>query len=368
MLNNLQVLRALAATGVVLAHIATLNEAVLMPWLGWGTAGVDLFFVISGFVMVYTTAGKPVGPGQFMLNRIIRIVPLYWALTIAVFAIALVAPALLQSTQASWFDLARSLLFIPFQKNGGLIQPVLFLGWTLNYEMFFYALFALSLALPTLRLRIGIMSVLLAALVLAGLWLRPAATIPLFYTSPLLLEFAFGMALAFLYCRSEFSRWSRLWPWGLLAAGALLGPVIAAVRPDAHSLIARGIPAAFIVWAAVMFEAQGKSYGDRFLLLIGAASYALYLSHPFAFIPLEMLARGAALTSGWVLLPVAAAELAVILAVAVLVHLGLERPMTQWLRARTSGRRTSEARALWPWRLRAPPAGDSRGDKSARGD
>ncbi len=109
MINNVQVLRGFAAFLVLLAHSVGYNERLLDPIFGVGTRGVDLFFVISGFVMVLTTSKRPVTPVQFLLNRAIRIVPLYWILTLAVFAIALVAPQLLKATRADYGELVKSL-------------------------------------------------------------------------------------------------------------------------------------------------------------------------------------------------------------------------------------------------------------------
>src|SRR6185437_14170487 len=134
-LDNIQALRAIAALLVVFVHLAVPVAALGVAPFGAG--GVDLFFVISGFIMVYTTVGRPISGAEFLGRRIVRIVPLYWLLTLAVFGIALIAPTLLQFTTASWGQLLKSLFFIPFAKANGDVQPVLFLGWTLNYEMFF---------------------------------------------------------------------------------------------------------------------------------------------------------------------------------------------------------------------------------------
>lgn len=354
---------------VVCTHAETLNKRLVMPWVHWGISGVDLFFVISGFVMVYTTAGRPVAPARFLLNRIVRIVPLYWVFTLAVFALALAAPMLLQSTTANWLDLIRSLFFLPFQKGGGLTQPVLFLGWTLNYEMFFYALFALSLWVRPLGLRTGLMVLLLGLLAAAGQIFHPRGTISAFYTNSIILEFAFGMALAYFNRKAVFSNWPPVVP-ALLLALAAGGAILAVHSPLAFHYRAFywGVPAILVVWAAVMLEARGRRYsGDR-LLLLGAASYSIYLAHPFAYIPIEKLATRAHLTTGTALPLMFAAAVAAMMATGVAVHLLLERPLTQAIRGVTRGPGAQgEARALWPWRLSAKP-GDSRGDKAARDD
>jgi exopolysaccharide production protein ExoZ len=356
-LNNLQVLRALAACLVVLTHTVSLNKPLLRPWLTWGEAGVDLFFVISGFVMVYTTADKSVTPHKFALNRIVRIVPMYWGLTLAVFAVALIAPSLLQASRADWGELLKSLFFIPFVKSNGLTQPVLFLGWTLNYEMFFYALFALSLMIRSVGLRTGLMVVVLALLVAAGLLIEPASPIARFYTDPILLEFLFGMLLGYAHWRTRSSaiplRWAHV-AFGL--AAVLVVPQIF-IATDGHRALTWGVPAALIVLGALLLDLHGRSHQGRFLLLVGAASYVLYLTHPFIAIPVEKLAVRLGLVELPVVLVSIVLEVSLATLVAIAVHLAIERPVTAVLRGWLAGDRGRpqwrDAFALWPWRLKS---------------
>lgn len=133
-IDSIQLLRAVAAIAVVTQHVP-------IPIFGDGLWGVDLFFVISGFIMCHATARSG---RNFFLKRIIRIVPLYWLGTLFIYALALTLPQLLNTTTANPVDLLKSLLFIPFIK-GGIPVPIVFQGWTLNYEMFFYGLFWISL-------------------------------------------------------------------------------------------------------------------------------------------------------------------------------------------------------------------------------
>jgi peptidoglycan/LPS O-acetylase OafA/YrhL len=124
----IQVLRFLAAFSVMMVHL---------PVIGFGIWGVDIFFVISGFIMMYVTENNQ---KNFLVKRIIRIVPLYWILTLGVFSIAIFYPDLLNNTTANFEHLIKSLFFIPFDKNGSGHFPILFLGWTLNFEVIFYIL------------------------------------------------------------------------------------------------------------------------------------------------------------------------------------------------------------------------------------
>ena len=82
----------------------------------------------------------------FFIKRLIRIVPLYWIVTIAIFLISIFLPQYLNNTSNNYLHLIKSLLFIPFDKNGTGHFPVHFLGWSLNFEIIFYLLFAISLS------------------------------------------------------------------------------------------------------------------------------------------------------------------------------------------------------------------------------
>ncbi|MFZ0607334.1 MAG: hypothetical protein WAM75_06630 [Xanthobacteraceae bacterium] len=115
-----------------------------------------------------------------------------WLGTLAVFAIAGIAPSLLNSTTTNVTELIKSLFFIPYVKDNGLTHPVLFLGWTLNYEIFFYGIFAFALSFGA-RLAPIIATAVITSLVLIGL-LFPIHTEPFqFWTRPIMLEFLLGV-------------------------------------------------------------------------------------------------------------------------------------------------------------------------------
>ena len=132
-IESIQVLRFFAAFSVMMVHL---------PIFEFGIWGVDIFFIISGFIMMYVTENNE---KFFLIKRIFRIVPLYWILTLGVFILAIFVPDILNNTTANIEHLFKSLFFIPFDKNGTGHFPILFLGWTLNFEVIFYFLFALSL-------------------------------------------------------------------------------------------------------------------------------------------------------------------------------------------------------------------------------
>lgn len=290
----IQILRGLAALAIVVLH-AFHDAEFLALARGWSFtapdwplgAGVDLFFVISGFVMVVASQklfAQPGAPYKFLGRRLARIVPIYWAATSLFLIILLARPEVLNSPLPDMGEILRSYLFIPYLKAGdGLIQPVYKLGWTLNYEMMFYVVFALAIVLPA-RLAVAAVTVFFAGLVGLGLALKPSPGALSFWTSPMILEFVAGMWLG-LARLSEF-RLPRLAGPALVLLGLLLIAAGGSTATDLDRLINWGLPAALIVAGASLGPGEERpeshSLPVRALASLGDASYALYLCHPFA--------------------------------------------------------------------------------------
>ncbi|MGI8397393.1 acyltransferase family protein [Agrobacterium deltaense] len=286
MIINLQVLRAAAAFLVFFHHFMP-NIDKLFPGAKtyeFGAAGVDIFFVLSGFIMVLTTFNKDSDPARFFFNRIARIVPIYWIMTSAIVALFLIGfrPIGVLDLQLSY--VWKSLLFIPFMRNG-LWEPILSVGWTLNFEMFFYALFALLLIVPDFRLRIVLLVTILACLVGAGMIfvLNPYLE---YYTSPVILDFAFGAGFGAFYVsgRASFSSGNRTCAWLLIAMGALL--VAATGRglelSSSHNILRPmtwGFAGLLLIYGCVLLEENGFVAKNRILIYLGNASYSIYLVH-----------------------------------------------------------------------------------------
>jgi peptidoglycan/LPS O-acetylase OafA/YrhL len=330
-----QVLRGAAALAVVFLHVtqqagAFVGVPGLAPYawlrpLPWD-AGVDVFFVISGFVMLWSSArlfGRPGGVWRFLGRRIARVVPLYWLLTTALVAGALLRPAWLSEPwPGDWAYVAASYAFLPYRRPDGFIQPVFRLGWTLNYEMMFYAIFALALRWrPTVAIP-GVIGVLVA-LAGCGRVLRPAWTPAAFWTDSIVLEFAFGVLLAAAALGgTRLPRAGRL----LLAAVGLAGLAADATGVGIPRGVAWGLPSAALVGAAGLGGAGGA--GGRLRRAaerLGDASYALYLVHPFPMrlLQLEWPAGGPLWIVGYI---AAATLISVVLALAL--HRWVERKLT----------------------------------------
>ena len=330
MLLNVQMLRGIAALLVVFVHLDALARMAGLPAGSsfFGNSGVDLFFVISGMIMVMTTAGGRQTPAGFLRNRLARIAPLYWTITLAVFAVALAAPALMQTTSADPVQLVKSLAFIPFARADGAMHPTVFVGWTLNYEMMFYVLFALGMALPGRWLGLIATGVAIALAAAAGQVFRPTAPVIAFYLQPVILEFAGGMALgALLPLLPE----RPAWRWPAVAAGLVAFVMMLAdawLWPSLDRAVIFGLPAVAVVAAAVIAERAGLRAGQGWVQLIGAASYAIYLTHFFC---TQAVVKAAQLLHAGPALALALFPIAFLLvaAVGVAAHRRIELPLTE---------------------------------------
>jgi len=290
LITNLQLLRALAAYAVVVYHIGD-QEPADLAWFRSlshaGAAGVDLFFVLSGFIMVFTTRRAEPTATDFLRKRITRIVPTYWLVTLATFGLLLLGLRPIGNHGADVGYLVSSLLFIPVERGASGTIPLVAVGWTLNYEMFFYLVFAAALSLTKgRRLAYSIVGVLLA-FVLVGLFVQTANPRLRLVTSPLLLEFSFGILLARLWegALQLSKRTLERLGLGLVLVGgsALLGvgggvPLPVVTGPWRFAWF--GIPAAAVVAGALSLEAAGRKVSSKRWLFQGEASYALYLVHP----------------------------------------------------------------------------------------
>ena len=283
MLNGLQVLRAFAAYAVVAFHVFEFLHAD--PGFGVGRfevgkAGVDLFFVLSGFIMVYTTAPDE-SPARFIIKRAARIVPLYWAATALAIAVAFVRPWLLPNADLSPAAIAKSFAFIPAPDLSGALQPVLFVGWTLNFEMMFYALFALTLFLPARHRTRRLIGALIAAFLLARLF--GAGTAAAFYGQPILLDFGIGCLIARALPLPRVARFARRVPlWPVLPAATLGFFVLHALGlPSDAEALAFGLTAGVLVFAVAAQDLYRRPVRAPVLQALGDSSYSAYLLHPF---------------------------------------------------------------------------------------
>jgi len=278
--NGIQALRGIAAVMVVVHH-STILWGMYHGWGVWGNgaAGTDIFFIISGFVMVVATVGResPLHPARkFLERRIARVVPLYWLITAVVVAKGL----WVRSNSEFQNHVAHvaytpayvlcSLFFIPFKDT----SPIVFTGWTLSYEMFFYLLFAIPLAL-----RIGVVRTLAPLLLILGVlgYLNHAGWPAIaMLVSPLLLEFLAGLLLGYAVLHGKIG---NHWLMGALGILAMVVLCLVGLPYLSLRLLIWGVPAFCILLGTVAMEPVASRGWPGWVLLIGDSSYSLYLSH-----------------------------------------------------------------------------------------
>lgn len=347
LLSNIQILRFFAAVAVLVGHAGDLfmpSTAYLraIPW----SAGVDIFFVISGFVMTYLTQGqlgRPGAPRTFLIRRIIRIVPPYWLFTTLMVVAVLLLGDYVHNTEVSGVSLVTSYLFVPWPRVAdGQLNPLLSQGWTLNYEAFFYLAFAAALLF-----RRGLWWLAGAFLLLVAVHpFIPAALFVLtFWTNPIILEFLGGVALALLFLRGHRLAW-----WGslcLVALGVAVFLITEPVEPGAfRRVIHVGLPS-LMLCASLALASEPAASGTirRAMVTGGDSSYTLYLSHTFT------LNAGAIL---WRRFGGAAPEVSMALAIlaaiaaAAIVYRWMERPVTDALHSVTGTARARGVAAVAP--------------------
>lgn len=275
---GIQALRGVAAVGVVTHHIAlALGTRSPIGMFHIGAIGVDLFFPISGIVMCLSGGALPWR--TFLWRRVARIVPLYWLFTTFKLLTFAAVPGLVRRGVPSALYVVGSFLFIPVRDDAGMVAPVILAGWTLNFEMFFYLICTFVLFAAPQRFAPGVICFILAITVF-GLIGAPGSHSLQVLTSPMLLEFVAGFVIAL------------LWQRGLRIPVALIGPVILVALLWAWQFpqesgdlygewrpLRWGIPGAALVWCVMSMEDKVPFWRWRPLLLLGDASYAIYLGH-----------------------------------------------------------------------------------------
>lgn len=348
-LQSLQILRAIAALMVLISHLAQsemrfLADPITPAWLVAGVSGVDLFFVISGFVMVYVT--RPLRTpdldaiGGFLFARVTRIYPIYWVFSAAMIAGYAVIPGLARG--ADDFDLLATFLLLPSDT-----QPVLVVAWTLIHEMYFYIAFAALLLAPARWLPGLLLAWLVGVAIAHGAGLSSLSPAMAILAHPLTAEFILGCAIGLLVVsgRRKFAlpalALGVMW-WIAATAVLALSGVLSQAPMGWDRVLAWGVPAGLIVYGALGLELDHGLKGPKSLERVGDWSYALYLCHlPLVAVLTRLWAsRGPEL--GWfdnVLVMIIGAAASLIVA-AMAFHL-IERPTIGW--ARQAGKQLFKA-------------------------
>lgn len=330
MLISVQLLRGFAALLVVLHHIAFKERTYGVSgfdWLHIGGSGVDLFFIISGFIMCYSTHDKNITFGKFIALRVERILPLYWFFTTVALAVFIVAPQVVNSSGGTT-SILDSYLLIP-TGNKYLVQN----GWTLSYEFYYYFAFSVFIFLikdRSLRYLSTVFSLCLLATL--GFVLQPEDHILKFIFSSWLYEFAMGVISFYIL---------RKYKIGTGLGTALLSIGLALLiyknnNMDAFSTfpgaLSVGVPMWLVFTGLVSLESWFKNKTNvilKFGILLGYSSYSLYLIHPFVLSPAAMILKKLHLTVPYLfgfgmLIPA--------LASGIIGYLYLEKPMVKFFK------------------------------------
>jgi exopolysaccharide production protein ExoZ len=357
-LLSIQAMRGFAVLAVIMIHIQLYFSAQLampdfIPYFNIGAASVDLFFVISGFIMVYASErlfGRPDGTRIFFLRRIARIVPLYWATT-TIMLIYLVLRHRDFDAGGNFFQwVVASYSFFPFPRGDGTVSPLHGVGWTLNYEMFFYSLFGCFVFSSRRGVVIAI-GTLFCTLIAIGVLFHPLPEPFGFWTSPIIIEFVFGMIIALAY--RDGVRLPRWLVRTLVTAGfavyawsATKGHFFGPPPESAMRVLLWGVPAIAIIGGLALAAQRPQATPLwRLFGFLGDASYSLYLVHPMALaIPRIVLGRWIEPTSApWLYV---AAMLACAIAVPLVVYVFIEKPTTEALQKRIEARPRAPIREM----------------------
>jgi peptidoglycan/LPS O-acetylase OafA/YrhL len=266
--TNIQILRAIACINVIIAHSIyfaisnNFNSSFALFFKDWGTNGVDIFFVISGFIIYYIHKKNNRSGFDFILQRMKRIIPLYWFYSLVLFIFFNLFPILFNKYSTDFNHLFLSLFFLSdifFNK-----LPVYHLGWTLEIEFFYYLIFGLFIIL------IGNKKYFLFFIMLFII-------LSSWKINSIFIEFLFGVLIGTIffsnnkklkYIMSKFS-------YAILLTGIISLFLSLFISLNYNRIVLYGIPSFFIVLAAVFL----KQNSNKILIFLGNASYSIYLTH-----------------------------------------------------------------------------------------
>lgn len=355
--DSIQALRGITALFIVLEHIRFLN---------CGAFGVDIFFCISGFMIMFSTHN---GPAYFLRKRLIRILPLYYLMTAGTFLLLILFPGMFEQTKADPVFLVKSLLFIPFDIGNGALQPLMRIGWTVNCEIFFYLVFFAAMHISH-RFRSLICGLFLAGITAAAALLPSPPAFPAFYGNPVMLEFLFGITAYYaawglyrMHVQGSLPGFRRAVPEIEIKTappkGRIPGPLknagavcslalvllcfvwLIATKPTINILGFRrlfvwGIPAFLIVMGSFLLGLHGGKIPPS-LVRLGDISFSLYLMHYYPVALLDRAVFDFSAFTPYGLFGVAAA-VAVSVTLAIISWALIEKRFCGWLRSRLLNR------------------------------
>jgi exopolysaccharide production protein ExoZ len=276
---GIQLLRFLAAFFVVLTHVLSMYPDLKQ----FGGFGVDVFFIISGFIIYVITDNDY---KSFFVKRLIRIVPMYWLFTIGISIIAYYFPYLLRSASFDLYHITASLLFIPYWTENTGFAPILTLGWTLNFEILFYLIFFAALKISH-KHRAIIASILICLIVMSLNFFNFYGQLSAlnFYSSTIWFEFIFGIFMGLLYKKRLIF---RIGGRGFVFLSLTSLATMTYLQLNSLTIVPRfiqfGVPSFVLVFTFLAFEdtfVKLCNILSRIILWLGEISYPLYLTHVY---------------------------------------------------------------------------------------
>ena len=295
-LQSLQVARGLAATLVILTHSIAGAKEMGYSYIGsfynladFGSIGVDIFFVISGVIMTIITTKNQQSPKHFLIKRCIKILPLYWGLSLFCYVISFVG----FWPRINTYEILETITIIPFFDSGFAAGPIIYLGWTLAFEFLFYIIYAFALWINKQKAFLIVMCLLPALVALGYIFPNITDTRFRFASNPIILEFLMGCICGYIYLGKI--KISATPAFIVLGTGIFIlffniikgyGNIseMGYTWDGSLSLIRVfkwGICSFFLVAGLVLLEKNGKLKAPRVLITTGDISYSAYLVHIF---------------------------------------------------------------------------------------
>ncbi len=294
--HSVHTLRGLAALLVVAHHVPQYLRShgfPSIPQFEVGAFGVDIFFSISGFVMYFASRSEGITPIKFLRDRALRILPLYWTITLILGLTAWLVPTIFSTSSSSAETIAKSIFFIPTYGEKGLIRPILSMGWTLYYEIFFYIITAFFLYASNCKSNKALLSattIAIAASILLAFKVNTNYSV-LQLLAPISIEFLFGTLIgAATEAALKSDRISPPQFMTCLLTLPVAGYLLITSTPEnininVDRLLFWGIPGALILVSVISLEPLFKRLTIIFpsFSIVGDASYAIYLVHGISF-------------------------------------------------------------------------------------
>lgn len=343
-INTIQLVRAVAAVLVLMTHCALYVESIVNFGQGtrpfhvakWfdvaaGQFGVDLFFVVSGFIMIVTThSNDRHNPLDFLRRRAIRIYPAWWIYSTA--ALLLLPISLFSLTPLDWSSIAKSYLLVPEIDSTGKLRPILLgQGWTLIFEMYFYSVFAIFVSKSTVQKAVLTSAIITLAFIGSRVVDFDLAILRVF-SNAMVFEFMIGMLLGILFVKEFIIRSSlAFFAILILAIVSTIFILIGWEMGSGADFFQYAVTAFLWVALAVLFPRAKTARISKLAILLGDASYSIYLTHTIALILFSRMWTKGIGFNGWPLDVYFLFLVVTTMTIGILAYFVFEKPVIRWL-------------------------------------